>query len=191
MDFVELPSQVNECWLLTPEVLDKFARHYQTGAPMPPALVAKVTQSETFNQGYATVETLSDALLDMELHTRPAGRFDPGEFERTELQRIGMPPEIALRHRLQHFDHLFGGDAYSAAYYSYLWSDVMAADAWRAFTEGGGPWDRTLNEQMREHIWSSGNSTDRSEAYRRFRGRDPDVTALLEKRGLQAVVPAR
>ena len=150
---------------------------------MPQALVERVAQSEKFNQGYSTVEYLAAAILDMELHTRTDGAIDPSAFERDELARIGMPREIALRHRLTHFDHLFGSDAYSAGYYSYLWSDVMAADAWQAFTEAG-PWDKALAARLRTYILSDGNSTDRAEAYRRFRGRDPDVRALLESRGL-------
>jgi peptidyl-dipeptidase Dcp len=182
-DFVEYPSQVNERWLLTREVLDRFARHHETGEPMPQALVDRVEASEKFNQGYATVEYLAAALLDMELHTRPDGAIDPAAFEREGLARIGMPREIALRHRLPHFDHLFGSDAYSAGYYSYLWSDVMAADTWGAFIEAGGPWDRSVADRMRRYILSNGNTIDRAEAYRLFRGRDPDVAALLEKRG--------
>ena len=182
-DFVEYPSQVNERWLLTREVLDKYARHYQTGEPLPQALVEKVKQSEKFNQGYATVEYLAAALLDMELHTRPGGEVDPAAFEREQLARIGMPRQIALRHRLPHFDHLFGSDAYSAGYYSYLWSDVMAADTWQAFVEAGGPWDEQVADRLRTYILSNGNTTDRADAYRAFRGRNPDVKALLDKRG--------
>lgn len=187
-DFVELPSQVNERWMLTREVLDRFARHYETGAPMPGALVERVHQSEKFNQGYVTVEYLAAALLDMELHTRPEATIDPAAFEREQLARIGMPREMALRHRLTHFDHLFGSDAYSAGYYSYLWADVMAADAWQAFLEAGGPWDADVAGRFRRHILSNGNASDRAAAYRQFRGRDPQVTALLEDRGFP--VPA-
>jgi peptidyl-dipeptidase Dcp len=185
-DFVEFPSQVNERWLLTREVLDKFARHHKTGEAMPQPLVQKIEQSEKFNQGYATVEYLAAAILDMELHTRPDPPIDPAAFEREALARIGMPREIALRHRLPHFDHLFGSDAYSAGYYSYLWSDVMAADTWAAFVEAGGAWDRAVADRMRKYILSNGNTTDRAEAYRQFRGRDPDVKALLQKRGFPA-----
>jgi peptidyl-dipeptidase Dcp len=184
-DFVEYPSQVNEHWLLTREVLDKYARDYQTGQPMPQALVDKVKESEKFNQGYATVEYLAAAILDMELHMRPDAVVDVTAFEREQLARIGMPREIALRHRLPHFDHLFGSDAYSAGYYSYLWSDVMAADTWQAFVDAG-PWDKALATRMRTHILSNGNTSDRAEAYRQFRGRDPDVAALLAKRGFPA-----
>jgi peptidyl-dipeptidase Dcp len=145
--------------------------------------VERVRETEKFNQGYATVEYLAAAILDMDLHTMPDGVVDPAAFEREGLKRIGMPREIALRHRLPHFDHLFGSDAYSAGYYSYLWSDVMAADTWQAFLEGEGPWDRAVADRLREHILSDGNTIDRAEAYRRFRGRDPDVTALLADRG--------
>ena len=182
-DFVEFPSQVNEHWVLTREILDRFARHYQSGEPMPQALVDKVDRSRKFNQGYATVEYLAAAILDMELHTQADGAFDPVVFEREALARIGMPREVALRHRLPQFDHLFGGDSYSAGYYSYLWSDVMAADAWKAFLESGGPWDKAIAERFRATILAEANSTDRAEAYRRFRGRDPEVKALFEKRG--------
>ena len=153
---------------------------------MPQSLVDKVARSTRFNQGYATLEYLSAALVDMDLHTRPDGIEDVAGFERAALDRLGgMPREVAMRHRLPHFDHLFGSDAYSAGYYSYLWSDVMAADAWQAFVESSGPWDPDVNARLRTHILSDGNSIDRAEAYRRFRGRDPDVTALLEARGLQ------
>ena len=185
-DFVEYPSQVNEQWLLTRDVLDKFARHYRTGDPMPQALVDKIEQSEKFNQGYATVEYLAAAIVDMELHTRPDGVIDPAAFEREALARIGMPREIALRHRFPQFNHLFSSDAYSAGYYSYLWSEVMAADTWQAFVEGVGPWNKDVADRLRRHILADGNTSDRAEAYRRFRGRDPDVKALLEKRGFPA-----
>ena len=182
-DFVEFPSQVNEHWVLTRAVLDRFAKHYKTGEPMPQSLVDKVERSRRFNQGYATVEYLAAAILDMDLHTRPDGAFDPASFERDALARIGMPREIALRHRLPQFDHLFGSDSYSAGYYSYLWSDVMAADAWQEFLDAGGPWDEGVARRFRAVILAEANSTDRADAYRRFRGRDPDVTALFEKRG--------
>ena len=185
-DFVELPSQLNERWLLTREVLDRFARHYQSGDPMPQALADRIVESQKFNLGYVTVEYLSAAIVDMDLHTRAEGVEDISKFEQESLARIGgMPREIAMRHRLPHFDHLFGSDAYSAGYYSYLWSDVMAADAWQAFLEAGDPWDAAVTERLRTHILSDGNSSDRAEAYRRFRGHDPDVRALLEDRGFQ------
>jgi peptidyl-dipeptidase Dcp len=184
-DFVELPSQINEQWVFTRELLDRFARHHETGEPLPPAFVEAVRQSETFNQGYRTVEAVSAAIVDLELHTRPDGIFEPKVFEREMLERIGMPREIALRHRLPQFDHLFGSDAYSGLYYSYLWADVMSADGWQAFIESGSPWNREVAGRFRRHILSDGNTVDRAEAYRRFRGRDPEVAALLKERGLQ------
>jgi peptidyl-dipeptidase Dcp len=183
-DFVELPSQLNERWLLNRDVLDRFAHHHATGEPMPQQLVEKIEQSSTFNQGFATLEYLAAAVVDMDLHMRRDGIDDIATFEREALARVGgMPREVVLRHRLPHFDHLFGSDSYSAGYYSYLWSDVMAADAWQAFVEAGGPWDAAANQRLRTHILSDGNSIDRAEAYRRFRGRDPDIGALLAARG--------
>ena len=188
MDFVELPSQLNERWLLDRELLNRFARHYASGAPMPQSLVDKIEQSSRFNQGYATIEYLAAAMVDMDLHMRPNGVEDISTIEQEALARVGgMPREVVLRHRLPHFDHLFGNDIYSAGYYSYLWSDVMAADAWQAFAEAGGAWSADANERFRTHILSDGNSIDRAEAYRRFRGRDPDVQALLDARGLTPV----
>jgi peptidyl-dipeptidase Dcp len=182
-DFVEYPSQVHENWLLTRPILDRFAKHYQTGEPMPQALVDRIEQSSTFNQGFATVEYLSSAIVDMELHTRPDGQIDPRAFERETLARIGMPREIVMRHRLPQFNHLFSSDAYSAGYYSYLWSETMDADTWAAFEEAGNVWDPTTAERFARYLLSTGNETDRAEAYRQFRGRDPDVNALLRKRG--------
>ncbi|MDP8994587.1 MAG: M3 family metallopeptidase [Pseudomonadota bacterium] len=182
-DFVEYPSQVHENWLLTPEILSRFARHYRTGEPMPQALVDRIQAADQFNQGFATVEYLASALVDMELHTRPDGIADPDAFERETLARIGMPREIVMRHRLPHFNHLFSSDAYSAGYYSYLWSETMDADTWAAFEEAGNVWDPETARRFAEYLLSTGNETDRAEAYRQFRGRDPDVNALLRKRG--------
>ncbi len=182
-DFVEFPSQVHENWVLTRDVLDRYARHYKTNEPMPQALVDKVKNAEKFNQGYATVEYLASAIVDMRLHTRPDGVVDPDRFERETLAEIGNPPQIAMRHRLPQFNHLFTSDSYSAGYYSYLWSDVMASDAWAAFEETGNPWDPTVAERFARVILATGNSIDRAEAYRTFRGRDPDVNALLKNRG--------
>ena len=182
-DFVEYPSQVNENWLMTPEVLSKFATHYQTGEPMPQALVDKILASNKFNQGFETVEYLASAILDMKLHDREVPVTDIDKFERDTLAEIGMPKEIVMRHRLPQFGHLFSSDAYSAGYYSYLWSETMDADTWAAFQEAGGPWDRTVADKFRTILLMTGNETDRAEAYRAFRGRDPDVKALLAKRG--------
>lgn len=185
-DFIEYPSQVNENWLLTRDVLDKYARHYKTGAPMPKALVEKIEKAQTFNQGYATVSYLSSAIVDMKLHTKADGVVDPDAFERETLAAIGMPKEIVMRHRLPQFGHLFSGDGYSAGYYSYLWSETMDADTWAAFEETGNVWDKGVADRFRTVLLSTGNETDRAEAYRAFRGRDPDVKALLKKRGFPA-----
>jgi peptidyl-dipeptidase Dcp len=164
-------------------VLDKFARHYKSKEPMPQALVKKIEASKRFNQGYATVEYLSAAIVDMELHMKPDGVVDPDAFERDTLQRIGAPKEVAMRHRLPQFNHLFTSDAYSAGYYSYLWSEVMDADTREAFLETGNVFDKATADKLRKYILAPGNTTDRAEAFRQFRGRDPDVKALLKKRG--------
>jgi peptidyl-dipeptidase Dcp len=182
-DFVEYPSQVHEHWVLTRPILDRFATHYKTGKPMPQTLVDKITASSKFNQGYLTVEYLSAAIVDMELHTIPDGVVDPASFERETLERIGAPKEVAMRHRLPQFNHLFSSDAYSAGYYSYLWADVMAADTTEAFLESGQVFHQPTAQKMRQYILAPGNTTDRAEAYRQFRGRDPDVKALFKKRG--------
>jgi peptidyl-dipeptidase Dcp len=182
-DFVEFPSQVHENWFETPQVLGRFAKHYQTGEPLPQALIDKIKKAETFNQGFATVEYLSSALVDMKLHLRPDGIIDPDAFERETLAELGMPKELVMRHRLPHFLHLFSSDSYSAGYYSYLWSEVMDADTWAAFEATGNPFDPALAARFKAIILKPGNESDRAEAYRQFRGRDPEVDALLRRRG--------
>ena len=182
-DFVEYPSQVNENWLLTRHVLDNYAKHAETGEPMPQALVDKINKSKTFNEGFATVEYLSSAIVDMKLHNRTEPVTDPDAFERETLAEIGMPKEIVMRHRLPQFNHLFSSDAYSAGYYSYLWSETMDADTWAAFEEAGDVWDKDTAERFRSLILATANETDRKEAYRKFRGRDPEVKYILKKRG--------
>ena len=182
-DFVEYPSQVNENWLLTPYVLNTYAKHYKTGEPIPAALVEKIRASDTFNQGFSTVEYLSSAILDMKLHNRSEPVTDPRAFERDTLAEIGMPKEMVMRHRLPQFNHLFADDGYSAGYYSYLWSETMDADTWAAFTEKGDVWDKATAERFRSMLLATGNETDRIEAYRAFRGRDPDVKYIMKKRG--------
>jgi peptidyl-dipeptidase Dcp len=182
-DYVEFPSQLMEHWLATPEVLQRFALHYQTGKPIPQELVDKIKRSSTFNQGFATVEYLSAALVDMKLHLAGDRKIDPDAFERETLAQIGMPKEIVMRHRLPHFLHIFSSDSYSAGYYSYLWSDVLTADAFGAFTEGKGPYDRAVAERLRKYVFSVGNTADPAEGYRAFRGRDPKIDALMRKRG--------
>jgi peptidyl-dipeptidase Dcp len=187
-DFVEYPSQVNENWLLTPYILNTYAKHAETGEPIPQALVDKIKASDTFNQGFATVEYLSSAILDMLLHNRKEPVTDPRAFEKAALAEIGMPKEMVMRHRLPQFNHLFSSDGYSAGYYSYLWSETMDADTWAAFTEKGDVWDKETAERFRSMLLSTGNESDRIEAYRAFRGRDPDVKYIMKKRGFP--VPA-
>ncbi|WP_082445958.1 M3 family metallopeptidase [Sphingomonas sp. Leaf20] len=182
-DFVEYPSQVNEHWLLTRDVLDKYARHYQTKAAMPQDLLDKIEKSRTFNQGFATAEYLSSAIVDMKIHTVADGVIDPDKFEAATLVEIGMPKQLVMRHRVPQFQHLFSSDSYSAGYYSYLWSETMDADTFAAFEEAGSPWDKPTADKFARILLSTGNETDRAEAYRAFRGRDPDVNALLKKRG--------
>ncbi len=182
-DYVEFPSQLMEHWLSTPEVLQRFALHYQTGKPIPQELVDKIKRTSTFNQGFATVEYLSAALVDMKLHLAGAQKIDPDAFERETLAQLGMPKEIVMRHRLPHFLHIFSSDSYSAGYYSYLWSDVLTADAFGAFVEGKGPYDRAVADRLRKYIFSVGNTVDPAEGYRAFRGRDPKIDALMKKRG--------
>jgi peptidyl-dipeptidase Dcp len=182
-DFVEYPSQVNENWLLTPDVLNRYAKHYKTGAPIPAALVAKIEKAQTFNQGFDTVEYLSSAIVDMKLHDRDTPVTDVDAFERETLASMGMPKEMVMRHRLPQFNHLFSSDAYSAGYYSYLWSETMDADTWAAFEETGNVWDKATADRFRTTLLMTGNETDRKAAYKAFRGRDPDVRALFKRRG--------
>lgn len=184
-DYVEFPSQLLEHWLPTKEVLERYAVHHQTGEPIPAALVAKVERAKTFNQGFATVEYLSGALIDMKLHLAATSdkRIDPDKFEREALAALGMPREIVMRHRTPQFGHIFSGDGYSAGYYSYLWSDTLTADAWEAFTSGKGAWDREVAQRLRDHVFSVGNTVEAADGYRAFRGRDPEIGALMRKRG--------
>ncbi|QTC91211.1 M3 family metallopeptidase [Brevundimonas goettingensis] len=182
-DFVEYPSQVHEHWVLTRPILDGFMKHVETGQPMPQALVDKIDASETFNQGYATVSYLSSAIVDMDLHTQDTPPTDIDAFEKASLARIGMPREIVMRHRLPQFNHLFTSDAYSAGYYSYLWSETMDADTWAYFEESGDVFNPDISGRFKSIMLAPGNTTDRADAYRQFRGRDVDVSALLKVRG--------
>ncbi|HUF65027.1 MAG TPA: M3 family metallopeptidase [Gemmatimonadaceae bacterium] len=182
-DYVEFPSQLLEHWLETPEVLQRFALHYQTGQPIPQQLVDRIQRGSTFNQGFATVEYLISALMDMRLHLAGDTPIDPVAFERETLAELGMPREIVMRHRLPHFLHVFGSDGYSAGYYSYLWSDVLTADAAEAFREATGFYDPGVAQRLRQYIFSVGNTVDPAEGYREFRGRDPQIEALMRKRG--------
>jgi peptidyl-dipeptidase Dcp len=184
-DFVELPSQLYEHWQEQPQVLRQFARHYQTGEPLPDDLLKRFLAARKFNQGFATVEFVSSALIDLEFHTQPASAIaDVQAFERQELEKIGMPAEISLRHRPQQFGHIFSGDHYAAGYYSYMWSEVMDADAFGAFEEAGNIFDPATAKRLHDDIYSSGGSRDPEDAYVAFRGREPEPDALLRRRGL-------
>ena len=187
-DFVELPSQLYEHWLEVPEILQKYALHARTGEPMPKALLDRLLATRTFNQGFATVEYTACALVDLDLHSLPDAKvLDVTAFERNDLERIAMPPEIVMRHRLPHFQHLFSGGGYAAGYYSYMWSEVLDADAFAAFEETGNAFDPATAKRLRDYVYSAGNRRDPADAYKAFRGRLPTVDALLKKRGLADV----
>lgn len=184
-DFVELPSQLYEHWLAVPEILEKHALHVETGEPMPRALVDKLIAAENFNQGFATVEFTASALVDLEMHVlENTDNFDPRSFEKEVLAGIGMPEAIIMRHRSPHFQHVFSGDGYSAGYYSYMWSEVMDADAFKAFEETGDVFDASTAERLKAKVYSAGGSEAPEDAYTGFRGKLPGVEALLEGRGL-------
>jgi peptidyl-dipeptidase Dcp len=181
-DFVELPSQLYEHWLEEPEVLRRFARHYRTGEPMPEGLLRRLLAARTFNQGFATVEYVGAALVDLEFHLAEAS--DPAAFEARVLEKIGMPAEIGMRHRSPHFLHVFAGGGYAAGYYSYMWSEVLDADAFEAFREAGDAFDPATAARLRHAILSAGGSREAEELYKSFRGRLPTADALMRKRGL-------
>ena len=182
-DFVEFPSQLNENWLAAPELLSQFALHHRTGEAMPPSLAAKIRAAKTFNQGFATVEYLAAALVDLKLHLTTAAVPDPEAFERETLAALGMPDEVVMRHRTPQFAHIFSGDSYAAGYYSYLWAEVLDHDAFEAFEQAGDPFDKDIAKRLHDDIMCVGNSIDPAQAYRNFRGRDPQIDALLRARG--------
>jgi peptidyl-dipeptidase Dcp len=182
-DYVEFPSQILEYWVATPEVLNKFARHFETGAPMPAALLEKINKAKTFNQGFKTVEFMASALYDMRIHLETNHPIDPALFEKTVLTELGLPKEIVMRHRPTAFGHIFSGDGYSAGYYSYLWADTLTADAWEAFQENGGAYSKVMAKKLNDNIFSVGNTIDPADAFRKFRGRDVNVDALMRDRG--------
>ena len=182
-DYVEFPSQLNENWFPTPEVLNQFALHYKTGTPIPKALVTKINKTHTFKKGFDVTEYLASALIDMKLHLAGDADIDPRAFEKTELAKLGMPEELPMRHRTPQFQHIFASDGYSAGYYSYLWSEVLDHDVFEAFTEAGGPYDKAVAKRLHDTIMSRGNTTDPADQYRAFRGRDPDVKAYLRDKG--------
>lgn len=182
-DYVEFPSQINEHWLETPEVLNRFCLHHETGQPMPGELVEKIKRASTFNQGFATVEFLASALYDMKIHLAGDAEIDPGQFEQVTMAELGMPREIVMRHRPTHFAHIFASDSYSAGYYSYLWADALTADAAEAFEEAGGFFDKDVAQRLHRFVFSVGDTIDPAQGFRQFRGRDVDTRALLKKRG--------
>jgi peptidyl-dipeptidase Dcp len=190
-DFVELPSQLYEHWLEQPDVLRRFAKHYQTGEPIPEDLLRRLIAARNFGQGFATVEYVASAIVDLDFHALTSSEtIDPAAFEATALSRIGMPSEIAMRHRPPHFAHVFSGGGYAAAYYSYMWSEVLDADAFEAFEETGDIFDPATAKRLRETIYAAGGARDPIDAYKAFRGRLPSAEALLRKRGLaEAPVP--
>lgn len=190
-DYVEFPSQLLENWLSTPEVLGKFALHYKTGKPMPAELLAKIEKAANFNQGFATVEYLAAALIDMKLHLAGDTTIDPDAFEREELTKLGMPRQIVMRHRTPQFSHVFSSDGYSAGYYSYLWADTITADAFEAFEEAKGPYDKDVAARLLKFTFSAGNTIDPAEGYRAFRGRDAGIDALMRSRGFAPALPKK
>ncbi len=183
-DFVELPSQIMENWATEPAVLSTFARHYQTGNPIPPELLAKIERAGKFNQGFLTVEYLAASLLDMEWHTiKSEPKTDAAGFEKAALGKIGLMPEIYSRYRSTYFQHIFAS-GYAAGYYSYIWSEVLDSDAFQAFKEKGDLFDPNLARAFRARVLERGGSEDAMQMYRDFRGREPSVAPLIEKRGL-------
>jgi peptidyl-dipeptidase Dcp len=189
-DFVELPSQLYEHWLATPEILQRFARHYRTGAPMPEDLMARLIASRSFNQGFMTSEYLASAFVDLDFHDGRTAA-DAGAVEAATRARMAMPDEIVLRHRPPHFQHVFAGEGgYAAGYYSYLWSEVLDADAFAAFEQTGDVFDPALARRLHDYVYAAGNSRDPADAYRAFRGALPGPQALLRKRGLLEAEPS-
>ncbi|MEM9320777.1 MAG: M3 family metallopeptidase [Pseudomonadota bacterium] len=185
-DFVELPSQLYEHWLEVPEVLEKHARHAETGATMPKALLDRLLAARDFDMGFQTVEYVASALVDLDFHDGPAPA-DPMAAQAESLARIGMPAAITMRHATPHFAHVFAGDGYSSGYYSYMWSEVMDADAFEAFEEAGSAFDPDTAAKLEQYILSAGGSAEADVLYRAFRGRMPGVEALLKGRGLDNV----
>lgn len=184
-DFVELPSQLMEHWLNQPEVLKEYARHYETNEPIPDELLEKFNAAKSFNQGFETIEYTACALLDMALHQlEDYEDLDISDFETRELNRLGMPKGIIMRHRPAHFQHLFASSHYASGYYVYLWAEVLDADVFAAFKETGNIFDKDTAKRAKQYIYSSGNKAAPDELFRSFRGRDPDIQLMLKKKGL-------
>lgn len=185
-DYVEFPSQLLEHWLATPEVLNKFALHYKTNQPLSESLVERIEKAANFNEGFATVETISSSFVDMKLHLTTE-TIDPYKFEKQVLEEINMPSEIVMRHRIPQFAHIFSSDGYAAGYYSYLWADVINADAYEAFLEGDGPFDQKVSKRLYDTVLSVGNTIDNEKMYENFRGREPESNALMRARNFPIV----
>ena len=184
-DFVELPSQIFEHWLEQPEVLKRHARHFESGEPIPDALIARLSEARLFNQGYETVRYAASALVDMAAHACTEGTPDDVvAFERAQWERLGLPDGVGVNHRLTHFGHLFAGSSYAAGYYVYLWAEVLDADGFEAFVEAGNPFDPEVAKRLARFIYSSGNSIEPGAAYQAFRGRGPTAEPMLRRRGL-------
>jgi peptidyl-dipeptidase Dcp len=183
-DFVELPSQLFEHWITEPQVLQRHARHWKTGEPIPAALVQRLKRAQSFGQGFETVRFVASAIVDMRAHAAAQAPTDVVAFEAGVLRQIGHPSGVGMNHRLVHFQHLFSGSSYAAGYYVYLWAEVLDADAYEAFVEAGDPFDRATASRLLKHIYSAGDSVDPQETYLAFRGRPAQVQPLLRKRGL-------
>ena len=183
-DYTEFQSQLLERWLSTDKVINRYLKHHETGEVIPDKLVAKIKKAATFNQGFATTEFLASALMDMKYHTTDPDKIEPRKFEKETLDELGMPDEIVMRHRSPHFGHVFSGEGYATGYYGYLWADVLTSDAAEAFAEApGGFYDANLAEKLVKYLFAPRNAMDPAEAYRKFRGRDAKIDALMRDRG--------
>jgi peptidyl-dipeptidase Dcp len=183
-DYTEFQSQLLERWLMTDEVISNYLVHNETGEPMPAELVQKIKDAATFKQGFGTTEYLASALVDMRYHMIDPAGLDPDAFEKATLAELGMPKEIVMRHRSPHFGHIFSGEGYSAGYYGYMWADVLTADAAEAFKEApGGFYDKDAARRLVDNLFSVRNAVDPADAYRAFRGRDAEISALMRDRG--------
>ncbi|MFV9482421.1 M3 family metallopeptidase [Christiangramia sp. ASW11-125] len=183
-DYTEFQSQLLERWLSTDKVINQFLRHHETDEVIPEALVAKIKKASTFNQGFGTTEFLASAIMDMKYHTTDPDSIDPAKFEKETLKELNMPEEIVMRHRTPHFGHVFSGEGYASGYYGYLWADVLTADAAEAFAEAeGGFYDKEVARKLVKYLFAPRNAMDPAEAYKKFRGRDAEIDALMRDRG--------
>jgi peptidyl-dipeptidase Dcp len=183
-DYTEFQSQLLERWLLTDEVINNYLVHYKTGEPIPPSLVTKIKNAATFNEGFKTTEYMSSAIMDLLYHTTDPAKIEPDTFERDELTRLGMPKEVVMRHKSTQFGHIFSSEGYAAAYYGYMWAEVLTSDAAEAFAEApGGFYDKEVSNRLVKYLFSVRNAMPPEEAYLKFRGREAKVEALMRDRG--------